>query len=45
MLLAGLGKLVDWEPTAGLEDASCGCGSLAGEEQEKKDAILGSDWG
>lgn len=45
MLLAGLGVLVDREPTAGLEAASCGSGSLAGEEQEKEDAVLGSDWG
>lgn len=45
MLLAGLGELVDWEPTAGLEDASCGSGSLGGEEQEKGGAVLGSNWG
>lgn len=45
MLLAGLGELVDWEPTADLEDGSCGSGSLAGEEWEKEGAVLGSDWG
>lgn len=43
MLLAGLGMLLDWEPTAGLEDASCGSGSLAGEEQEKEGEVLGSN--
>lgn len=44
VLLAGLGELVDLEPTAGLEDGNCGSGSLAGEEQEKEGAVLGSDW-
>lgn len=45
MLLSGLEEVVGWEPTAGLEDASCGSDSLAGEEGEKEGAVLSSDWG
>lgn len=43
LLLAGLGELVDWEPTADLEDTSCGSGSLSGAERDKEGAALGSD--
>lgn len=44
LLLAGLGELVDWKPTADLEDTSCGSGSLSGAERDKEGAALGSDW-